>query len=343
MLAALILGATMKARSSRRFLAMTTRGVQNAMSRIDSRLQDTAAFGSEIESSFAAHTLANWLRQRSRPVVALTGAGMSTKSGIPDYRGLNGSYRLGHKPMSNDEFMTNEANRQRYWARALQGYAAFASAQPNAAHRALADMQRAGMVSLVATQNVDGLHEAAAGGLVVALHGRGDRVVCMSCGRTGCRSAYHQELEYLNPTFAARETTAKEIRPDADAEVDFDPITIQKFIVAPCSACGGIIKPDVVFFGDSVPRSRVDTVMNALDTSDGLLCLGTSLAVYSAFRFVDRAAKASRSVCVVNRGPTRADLERVALMKLDTDVGVLENVVTILNEAKPRPTSHVSG
>lgn len=321
---------------------MTTTGIHNTVSRIETRLQDTSAFGAEIESGFAAHALAKWLRQRRRPVVALTGAGMSTKSGIPDYRGLNGSYRLGHKPMSNDEFMTNEANRQRYWARALQGYAAFASAQPNAAHRALAGMQRAGLVSLVVTQNVDGLHEAAAGGRVVALHGRGDRVVCMSCGRTGCRSTYHQELEYLNPTFAAQETTSKEIRPDADAEVDFDPIAIQNFIVAPCSACGGIIKPDVVFFGDSVPRPRVDTVLDALDTSDGLLCLGTSLAVYSAFRFVDRAAKTSRSVCVVNRGPTRADVEQVALTKLDTDVGVLEDVLNILNEPVPSPPSYLA-
>lgn len=298
--------------------------------RMELQLQDAGAFGQEIAAAQAATGLADWLR--GKRVVALSGAGMSTASGIPDYRGLAGSYRRGHMPMSHDDFLSNEANRQRYWARALWGYEAFAAAKPNAAHHALAALQRRGIVTLVVTQNVDGLHEDA-GGPVVALHGRGDRVVCVQCGAEGCRQAYHDTLDNLNPAFVVGRPTAQEVRPDADAEVDFDNDELSRFVVAPCAECGGVVKPDVVFFGDAVPKSRVHAVTQALDQADGLLCVGTSLAVYSAFRFILRAVQAAKPICVLNRGPTRADVEGVDHTKLDASVGVLADALHFLEES----------
>lgn len=292
-------------------------------SSLEHQLQDLSLFDAETEE--AESLLKEWFESREGPVLALTGAGVSTGSGIPDYRGVNGSYRVGHKPMKHDEFMSNEFNRQRYWARSLVGFPASAAAKPNGAHRALAHLQERGLVSLVATQNVDGLHEKSTAELgradeVVALHGRGDRVVCMSCGTVSCRLAYHEKLESLNPDFVGE---AKDIRPDADAEIDVDSQTLKKFSVAPCSECGGLIKPDVVFFGDSVPKTRVDACFAALEKADGILCLGTSLAVFSAFRFVDRAHKTQKDICVVNKGPTRAELANIPHTKINANVDII--------------------
>ena len=272
----------------------------------------------------ASEKLAAWFRGKSR-VVALTGAGLSTDSGIPDYRGVEGSYRKGHTPVSHDEFMRVDAKRKRYWARALVGYDAFRSAAPNAGHAALADLERRGTISAVITQNVDGLHEAAGSRNVIPLHGRGYRVRCTSCGAEGCRSAYHAELERRNPAFAARAAALRggagardALRPDGDADLmdeefdDADDDVAGFDDVAACGECGGVAKPDVVFFGDNVPAARVQACYDAVADADGLLCVGTSLAVYSAFRFVRRAHADGLPICILNRGRTRADVEDMA-------------------------------
>lgn len=194
----------------------------------------------------AAERLAEWFSGK-RSVVVLTGAGLSTDSGIPDYRSVNGSYRKGHTPVSHDEFLRVEASRKRYWARALVGYGAFSEAAPNAAHAAIAGLQRRGRVSAIVTQNVDGLHEAAGARGVVPLHGRGYRVRCQACGDESCRGAYHASLEAANPLFDARSHRAKPegfkaLRPDGDADVqDFRGFET----IVPCGKCGGLIKPDV--------------------------------------------------------------------------------------------------
>jgi len=277
----------------------------------------------------AARTLAAWFADKSN-VVVLTGAGLSTDSGIPDYRGRDGSYRKGHTPVSHDEFLRDSAARTRYWARALVGYGAFRDARPNAAHAALAALEARGTVRAVITQNVDGLHEAAGSTAVIPLHGRGYRVRCVACGAESCRGAYHEALAAANPGFdleARREDAEafKALRPDADADVaDFSGFDT----VVPCARCGGgTVKPDVTFFGDNVPRARVDACHAALDGADGLLCAGTSLAVYSAFRFVRAASGAGIPICVLNRGRTRADVENIDALRVNAGVGALADAL----------------
>lgn len=273
----------------------------------------------------AGMQLASWLEQRQR-VLALTGAGLSTDSGIPDYRGVNGAYRKGHRPMSHDEFASDPAQRRRYWSRAIQGYDKFAGAEPNKAHRGLAALQVLGKVGTIVTQNVDSLHQQC-GDDVVPLHGRGDQVVCLNCGDLTDRSAYHDRLKAANPTFAL---TTDDIRPDGDAEVDVDDTD---FEVLPCDKCGGVLKPDVVFFGDNVPKARVDACFEALNDADGLLVCGSSLAVYSSFRFVLAAHRDGKPICILNRGPTRADLESIPLFKLDAPVDALFDAAQVLLDA----------
>ena len=225
--------------------------------------------------------------------------------------------------------MRNESSRRRYWARALVGYPAFAAAKPNDAHFAIAELEASGVVHQVITQNVDGLHEAAGSRNVIPLHGRGYRVQCMSCGAESCRGVYHATLAARNPKYAGVVGSARDgaqaLRPDADAAVDdisgFDDI-------APCGACGGLIKPAVTFFGDVVPKDRVEACSAALDDADGLLCIGTSLAVYSAFRFARRARDDGIPICILNRGPTRCDAEEFpGLTKVNAGVAALAEVV----------------
>lgn len=235
----------------------------------------------------------------------LTGAGISTDSGIPDYRGPD-SPRA--NPMLYSEFTGVEENRQRYWARSFLGWQRMDRAIPNAGHRALAELTSYGMNGLI-TQNVDGLHEEAAAavassGPIVDLHGRIDRVICLNCHQLTDRAAYQDRLRELNPDVHSDEPLGHaELRPDGDAVVD----DWSHFRVAPCLNCGGILKPDVIFFGESVPKERVQSAYALVEESEVLLVAGSSLTVMSGLRFARHDAKQGKPVIIINRGATRAD------------------------------------
>jgi NAD-dependent SIR2 family protein deacetylase len=234
-----------------------------------------------------------------RPLVVLTGAGCSTDSGIPDYRGPSAPARM---PMTYQEFVSGPAAQQRYWGRSHLGWGRMKGAEPNAGHHALARIDP----DLLITQNVDGLHERAGSRRLVALHGRIADVVCLSCRAVTRRAALHERLAELNPGFAERHLAAA-VRPDGDVDLD----DTHDFVVAGCADCGGVLKPDVVFFGENVPVDRVERCYAAVDaltgTGGALLVAGSSLTVMSGFRFVRRAAKAGTPVVIVNRGETRGD------------------------------------
>ncbi|CAL9332705.1 NAD-dependent protein deacetylase [Streptomyces sp. enrichment culture] len=238
---------------------------------------------------------------RAGGVLVLSGAGISTESGIPDYRGEGGSLSR-HTPMTFQEFVGGAAARRRYWARSHLGWRTFGRALPNAGHRAVAAFGRGGLVSGVITQNVDGLHQAAGSEGVVELHGSLDRVVCLSCGRTSPRRELAERLEAANPGFSP---VAAGINPDGDADLTDDQVV--GFRVVPCAVCGGVLKPDVVFFGETVPPQRVELCRRMVRESDSLLVLGSSLTVMSGLRFVRLAAESGKPVLIVNRDPTRGD------------------------------------
>jgi len=263
----------------------------------------------------AAAALAGFLA--GRRAVALTGAGVSTDSGIPDYRGPDGVQRR-RAPVQYQEFMRSEARRRRYWARSVAGWTRFAAAAPNAAHRAIAALESAGSLVGVITQNVDRLHHAAGSRRVVELHGALARVRCMACGGFEARDALQGRLLTLNPWLAEM---AAAPAPDGDAELDA--ATEGRFAVAPCLACGGVLKPDVVFFGENVPKHVVDAAWGMFDEADALVVLGSSLTVFSGYRFVLRASERAVPVVIVNRGVTRGDPH--AMLKLDA--GVAEALV----------------
>jgi NAD-dependent SIR2 family protein deacetylase len=232
-----------------------------------------------------------------RPLVVLTGAGLSTDSGIPDYRGPGSPARM---PMTYQEFVSGLDAQQRYWARSHLGWSRMRGASPNAGHFALARLDP----SLLITQNVDGLHERAGSRSVVALHGRIADVVCLSCRTVTRRSALQEEMSSLNPGWLTRHAAVAS-RPDGDVDLD----ETSRFVVPRCP-CGGVLKPDVVFFGENVPALRVSQCYEAVDAlgqSGALLAIGTSLAVMSGFRFVRRAARSGTPVVIVNRGATRGD------------------------------------
>ncbi|QSR24792.1 NAD-dependent deacetylase [Nocardioides aromaticivorans] len=233
------------------------------------------------------------------PLVVLTGAGLSTDSGIPDYRGPGAPARM---PMTYQEFVSGPAAQQRYWARSHLGWSRMGRAEPNAGHRAVAALGAA----LVITQNVDGLHEAAGTPRTVALHGRIADVICLACRRTTPRAALQQRLEDANPGWAAAHADVA-VRPDGDVDLE----DTAGFVVPPCLDCGGALKPDVVFFGENVPKPRVErcyAAVEALAGTDGcLLVAGSSLTVMSGLRFVRRAARQGTPVVIVNRGTTRGD------------------------------------
>jgi NAD-dependent SIR2 family protein deacetylase len=231
----------------------------------------------------------------------LTGAGVSTESGIPDYRDTNGDWKRS-QPVTYQAFMGEAATRQRYWARSMIGWRTLGHARPGAAHHALAQLQAAGRVELLLTQNVDGLHQAAGSPRVVDLHGRIDAVRCMHCEQRSPRAALQARLLDMNPAWAALHA---EQAPDGDA--DLEGHDFSRLQVPACEACGGLLKPDVVFFGESVPRERVQAGMDAVRACDAMLVAGTSLMVYSGFRFVQAAVAAGRPVAAVNLGRTRAD------------------------------------
>ncbi len=247
---------------------------------------------------------------RAGGVLVLSGAGISTESGIPDYRGEGGSLSR-HTPMTYQDFTATAQARRRYWARSHLGWRTFGRARPNAGHRAVAAFGRHGLLSGVITQNVDGLHQAGGSAGVVELHGSLDTVVCLSCGASSPRRELAERLARANPGFSP---TAAGINPDGDADLTDE--QVGDFRVVPCARCGGILKPDVVFFGETVPPQRVEHCRELVREAASLLVLGSSLTVMSGLRFVRQAAQAGKPVLIVNRDPTRGDrhaLTRVAL------------------------------
>lgn len=236
-----------------------------------------------------------------RRVVVLSGAGLSTDSGIPDYRGPDAPPR---RPMTYDEFVSGPAAQQRYWARSHVGWRRMSQAQPNDGHRAVAGLEDAGVVTTIITQNVDGLHQAAGSSEVVDLHGRLSRVVCLRCGDLSSRAVLDERLAELNPGFADDEqVSAAAQRPDGDADIT----AFDGFVIAACLVCGGPLKPDVVFFGENVPPPRVRRCYEAVDAAGALLVAGSSLAVQSGLRFVRRSHERGLPIVLVNRGATRGD------------------------------------
>ena len=252
-----------------------------------------------------AHDLLDLLGPRT---AVLTGAGLSTDSGIPDYRGPGSPAR---RPMTYQEFVATTASQQRYWARAHVGWSRMGTAEPNSGHRALVRLEAAGQVPLLITQNVDGLHEGAGHQQVVALHGRVSEVVCLDCRRTSGRSSLQRRLTALNPGWAEAHADVA-ARPDGDVALE----ETRDFTVPTCEACGGRLKPHVVFFGENVPKDRVARCYDAVDAADSLLVVGSSLTVMSGLRFVRHAAKTGKPVVIVNRGATRGD--DLATLKLES-------------------------
>ncbi|MEI9951767.1 MAG: NAD-dependent protein deacetylase [Pseudomonadota bacterium] len=246
-------------------------------------------------------------------VFVLTGAGVSTDSGIPDYRDEHGAWK-GQQPVQYRDFVASDAVRRRYWARSMLGFPLMARATPNAAHYALAELEARGALSLLVTQNVDGLHRRAGSVELIDLHGRLDQVRCLGCGALTERAALQSELARRNPDFARASAVVK---PDGDAELS--DVDYQRFDVAACSACGGILKPHVVFFGENVPVERVTLAMTTLEQAKLLLIAGTSLMVFSGLRFARAAARLGVPIAIVNRGITRAD--DLSALKIQGNVG----------------------
>jgi NAD-dependent SIR2 family protein deacetylase len=231
----------------------------------------------------------------------LTGAGVSTDSGIPDYRDANGDWKR-PQPVMFQAFMSDIHTRRRYWARSLIGWQRFGRALPNRAHRALARLGELGRTEVLVTQNVDGLHQSAGSADVIDLHGRMDRVRCMGCEQRTDRQELQERMLDLNPDWARLDARTA---PDGDA--DLDGLDFSGFDIPACVSCGGLLKPDVVFFGESVPRERVSAAMDGVERAAAVLVIGSSLMVYSGFRFAHAAARAGKPIAAVNLGRTRAD------------------------------------
>jgi NAD-dependent SIR2 family protein deacetylase len=262
-------------------------------------------------------------------VLVLSGAGCSTESGIPDYRSPGGLW-TNHKPVYYADFVRSPAQRQRYWARSLTGWRSFARATPNPAHYALAALETAGHVHYLITQNVDRLHLAAGSQRVLELHGHNEAVVCLGCRRHISRLAMQERLQALNPTWTAAATA---VAPDGDAELTTTLFT--GFRVPACEACHGILKPAVVFFGESVPAEIVTFAMDRVAEADGLLVVGSSLTVWSGYRFVRAAAQQAKPIAILNIGPTRAD--DLAGLKVEARVGeALPRLLPLLGIPAPR-------
>ena len=253
-----------------------------------------------------------------KSILVLTGAGVSTESGIPDYRGEGKTER---HPMTFDVFMGTEAARARYWARSYVGWSVIARARPNQSHFALAQAESIGRISHIITQNVDSLHQQAGSKKVTELHGRLDKVICMSCRGLIDRINMDLLIEQLNPTI--QKDLSVEFTPDGDAEIE----ATADFRVPPCPDCSGILKPDVVFFGESVPTERVSFTMEQLERSDALLVAGSSLTVNSGMRFARAANKAGKPIVIVNVGPTKADDIALAKIEAPTSVALEELLI----------------
>ncbi|WP_434994171.1 NAD-dependent protein deacetylase [Arthrobacter sp. Ld5] len=259
-------------------------------------------------------------------LAVLTGAGLSTDSGIPDYRGPQSVPR---NPMTYQQFVGDEALRRRYWARNHLGWRHLRRADPNAGHAAVARIEQRGLLSGLITQNVDRLHSSAGSVNVIDLHGTFDRVVCLQCAGLFARSRIAEILEALNPGYLERESDAGDIAPDADADVD----DTGDFLMAPCPACGGMLKPDFVYFGENVPRDRVADAYAMVDDAAALLVAGSSLTVMSGLRFVRHAAKEGKPVVIINRGWTRGD----DFASLKIEVGVSEALTYLAEELPDLP------
>jgi NAD-dependent SIR2 family protein deacetylase len=249
---------------------------------------------------------------RRRDVVVLSGAGVSTDSGIPAYRDEDGRWKQS-APMQFREFTGSVRARQRYWARSMVGWPRMAKAEPNLAHRALSAAEARGFLRLLITQNVDGLHSAAGSRNVIDLHGRLDRVICLDCKALSARSQLQARLVAENAPFLGESFVA---RADGDVELAVD---YERFRLAACEACGGVLKPDVVFFGENVPAPRVQEAMAALEAASALIIVGSSLMVFSGFRFARAAARLGIPIAVVNLGKTRAD--DLASLRVSGNVG----------------------
>ena len=247
-----------------------------------------------------------------RRTVVLTGAGCSTESGIPDYRGPE-TRRRARNPVQYRAFIDDAEARVRYWSRSAVGWPRFSKARPNPGHHALARLEQAGAVSGLITQNVDRLHHAAGSRRVVELHGALADVQCLDCRTRECRHVLQRRIEALNPDGV---TPAAELAPDGDAELARSDTA---FRIPTCAWCGGVLKPDVVFFGESVPRDRVDAAFALMDEAEALLVVGSSLAIFSGYRFVLRAERVGVPVAIVNLGPTRGDAK--ARVRVDARSG----------------------
>lgn len=263
--------------------------------------------------ALALWRLQDWLHAHPR-VVVIGGAGCSTEVGIPDYRDRNGQWKR-PQPVTYQAFMGDVLVRQRYWARSMLGWRVMGQAHPGAAHQALARLEQQGRLELLITQNVDGLHDAAGSLNIVDLHGRIDTVRCMDCDKRSARADLQQRLLALNPAWAQLYAA-----PAPDGDADLEGRDFSGFVVPACPHCGtGLIKPDVVFFGETVPRERVQTCMAAVARADAVLIAGSSLMVYSGYRFALAAHEQGKSIVAINQGVTRADA--LLAFKVEADVG----------------------
>ncbi|EAQ32766.1 NAD-dependent protein deacetylase [Idiomarina baltica] len=251
------------------------------------------------------------LLRGNTPFTLLSGAGLSTDSGIPAYRNAQGQW-VHSPPMQHHDFMNNDAARKRYWARSLGGWLNLYHAQPNRAHQVIAQFQQHGFIDTVITQNVDGLHQKAGSSTVINLHGYANDIVCMTCGDRSPRFDLHQRYAELNPRF---NQSVSVIKPDGDAKLS---APTDEFKLIHCDHCGGILKPDVVYFGDNVPKKRVEACYQAIDDSQGLLIVGSSLKVFSGFRFARYAYQQDKPVIIITKGITRAD--DLATIKIDGNI-----------------------
>ncbi len=262
--------------------------------------------------------------ERHRTLFVLTGAGCSTRSGIPDYRDAQGEWKHS-QPVQYQDFVKKESSRRRYWSRSMVGWPHVQTARPNATHNALARLERAGYVEQLVTQNVDGLHQRAGSERVIDLHGNLKHTVCLDCGFELPRAELQLELEKNNPTPLANSGVTL---PDGD--VQLEDTALENFHVPPCPRCAGILKPNVVFFGESVPKHRVEHARSALHQASAMLVVGSSLMVYSGYRFCRWAMEQNKPVAAVNIGRTRAD-EDISL-KIEQDCGTtLSNLVDLLD------------
>ncbi|MBT3831127.1 MAG: NAD-dependent protein deacetylase [Gammaproteobacteria bacterium] len=259
-----------------------------------------------------------------RNLVVLSGAGISVGSGIPTYRDKAGNWKRSN-PIQHQDFMSRKSARQRYWLRSYSGWPAVASAVPSPSHRAIAELERRKIVKMVVTQNVDRLHQHAGSRNVIDLHGRLDEVICMCCQKVIPRHDLQSKLTLLNPSFSQQ----GEIAPDGDAEVAEGSVPF--VAVPPCENCGGILKPNVVFFGDNVNKSIVQRVYDGIDDSDGMLIVGTSLKVFSGYRFCRYAAQQRKPIASINPGLSRGDKLIQTIVRSDSDdvlTPVLKNIIS---------------